>query len=179
MTSEINSNRRSGHMTARHMQFSAAAAASAFTPPPICRSRQSGKVIGIGRNPLREPAFSLNIDRRDGYEYYAPTSLRTRLLLELLDRRSRRSSSISPRRAKAPCRGSIPGASSKPIRWRLRAFRRIDEARLAGALHPDRHLGNVWSVDRAVTEDEPIKRRAPMRPRRSRSICICCRSRNI
>ena len=29
------------------------------------------KVIGVGRNPLRPGAFSLGIDKREGYEYHA------------------------------------------------------------------------------------------------------------
>ncbi|MGH6663131.1 MAG: hypothetical protein ACREB6_16465, partial [Rhodospirillales bacterium] len=29
------------------------------------------KVLGIGRNPLRPEPFSLNIDKRDGFEYHA------------------------------------------------------------------------------------------------------------
>src|SRR5947209_12371225 len=45
------------------------------------------KVIGIGRNPLRNSAFSLDIDKRDGYEYHARhITYELDLLLELLDR---------------------------------------------------------------------------------------------
>ena len=45
------------------------------------------KVIGIGRNPLRGSAFSLDIDKRDGYEYYARhLTYELDLLLEVLDR---------------------------------------------------------------------------------------------
>ena len=44
------------------------------------------KVIGIGRNPLRPEAFSLNVDKRDGYEYHARhLTYELDLLLELLD----------------------------------------------------------------------------------------------
>ena len=45
------------------------------------------KVIGIGRNPLRAEPFSLNIDKREGYEYHARhITHELDLLLELLDR---------------------------------------------------------------------------------------------
>ncbi len=44
------------------------------------------KVIGIGRNPLRPEAFSLNVEKRDGYEYHARhLTYELDLLLELLD----------------------------------------------------------------------------------------------
>ena len=44
------------------------------------------KVIGIGRNPLRPEPFSLNIDKREGYEYHARhVTHELDLLLELLD----------------------------------------------------------------------------------------------
>ena len=46
------------------------------------------KVIGIGRNPLRPEPFSLNIEKRDGYEYHARhITYELDLLLELLDRK--------------------------------------------------------------------------------------------
>ncbi len=45
------------------------------------------KVIGVGRNPLRPEPFSLNIDKRAGYEYHARhVTYELDLLLELLDR---------------------------------------------------------------------------------------------
>jgi dTDP-glucose 4,6-dehydratase len=44
------------------------------------------KVIGVGRNPLRAEPFSLNIDKRDGYEYHTRhITYEFDLLLELLD----------------------------------------------------------------------------------------------
>ncbi len=44
------------------------------------------KVIGIGRNPLRPEPFSLRIERREGYRYYARhLTYEMDLLLELLD----------------------------------------------------------------------------------------------
>ena len=43
-------------------------------------------VIGIGRNPLRDAPFSLNIDQREGYTYHARhLTYEMDLLLELLD----------------------------------------------------------------------------------------------
>ena len=45
------------------------------------------KVIGVGRNPLRPEPFSLNVEKRDGYEYHARhVTYELDLLLELLDR---------------------------------------------------------------------------------------------
>lgn len=45
------------------------------------------RVIGIGRNPLRPEPFSLNIDKIDGYEYYAyHLTYELDLLLELLEK---------------------------------------------------------------------------------------------
>src|SRR3546814_15190516 len=45
------------------------------------------KVIGVGRNPLRPEPFSLNVDKRDGYEYHARhVTYELDLLLELMDR---------------------------------------------------------------------------------------------
>jgi len=44
------------------------------------------KVIGIGRNPLRSEPFSLNIEKREKYEYHARhVTYELDLLLELLD----------------------------------------------------------------------------------------------
>ena len=43
-------------------------------------------VIGIGRNPLRDEPFSLNVDKREGYTYHARhLTYEMDLLLELLD----------------------------------------------------------------------------------------------
>jgi dTDP-glucose 4,6-dehydratase len=45
------------------------------------------KVIGIGRNLLRDEPFSLNIDKRDGFEYHARhVTHELDLLMELLDK---------------------------------------------------------------------------------------------
>src|SRR6266568_149602 len=45
------------------------------------------KVIGIGRNPLRPEAFSLNIENRERYAYHARhVTYELDLLLELLDK---------------------------------------------------------------------------------------------
>ena len=46
-----------------------------------------GKVIGIGRNPLRPAPFSLGIEKRDRFEYHARhVTYELDLLLELLDK---------------------------------------------------------------------------------------------
>jgi dTDP-glucose 4,6-dehydratase len=45
------------------------------------------KVIGVGRNPLRSSAFSLDVDKLEGYEYHARhITYELDLLLEMLDR---------------------------------------------------------------------------------------------
>ena len=45
------------------------------------------KVIGIGRNPLRPSPFSLDIDKRDGFEYHCRHVLHEMdLLFEILDK---------------------------------------------------------------------------------------------
>lgn len=76
------------------------------------------KVIGVGRNPLRPAPFSLNIEKRPGYVYHARhVTYELDLLMEVLDKEKPKSSSISRPKAKGRFPGSIPGVSSKPIRW--------------------------------------------------------------
>jgi hypothetical protein len=48
------------------MQFSMAAAGSALTPHNHLDHADQRKVIGIGRNPLRKSAISLDVDKREG-----------------------------------------------------------------------------------------------------------------
>ena len=82
-------------------------------------------VMGIGRNLLRPEPFSLNVDKRPRYEYHAyHVTYELDLLLELLDRKKPQVIVNLPRKVKALCRGSIPGGSSKPIRWRSHDFRK-------------------------------------------------------
>ena len=121
------------------------------------------KVIGIGRNPLREPAFSLNIDNRDGYEYHARhVTYELDLLLELLDREKPKII------VNFAAQGE--GAVSWKHSWRFFETNSMALARLCEELMKRDWLERFiqigtsemyGSVDRAVTEDEPIKPSSP------------------
>ena len=80
------------------------------------------KVIAVGRNLPKADCFTLGIGDDDPrYSYHAiHVTYELDLLWNCSTARSRRSSSISPRRAKARSPGRNPGASSRPIRWRWR-----------------------------------------------------------
>jgi len=76
------------------------------------------KVVGIGRNPLRDEVFSLGIDQRAGYEYRAlHLTHELDLLLEYLDHVRPDVIINYAAKAKEPCHGSTHGDSSKPTRW--------------------------------------------------------------
>jgi dTDP-glucose 4,6-dehydratase len=121
------------------------------------------KVIGIGRNPLREPAFSLNIDRREGYEYHARhVTYEIDLLLELLDRE--KPEIIVNFAAQGE------GAVSWKHSWRFFETNSMALARLAEELMKRDWLERFiqigtsemyGSVDHPVTEEEPIKPSSP------------------
>ena len=121
------------------------------------------KVIGIGRNPLRGSAFSLDIDRRDGYEYHARhITYEIDLLLELLDRE--KPEVIVNFAAQGE------GAVSWKHSWRFFETNSMALARLAEEL-----MKRDWmkrfiqigtsemygSVEHATKEDEPIKPSSP------------------
>src|SRR5271163_1293492 len=83
-------------------------------------------VMGIGRNLMRPEPFSLNVEKRPRYEYHAyHVTYELDLLLELLDRK----------KPQVIVNFAAQGEGA--------AVGRIDEAGLAGAFHPDRHVGNV------------------------------------
>lgn len=121
------------------------------------------KVIGVGRNPLRPAPFSLNIDKRDGYEYHARhVTHELDLLLELLDRE--KPEVIVNFAAQGE------GAVSWKHSWRFFETNSMAMARLAEELGKRDWLERFiqigtsemyGSVDRAVTEDEPIKPSSP------------------
>lgn len=121
------------------------------------------KVIGIGRNPLRGPAFSLSIDRRDGYEYHARhITYELDLLLELLDRE--KPDVIVNFAAQGE------GAVSWKHSWRFFETNSMALARLAEELMKRDWLERFiqigtsemyGSVDHAAGEDEPIKPSSP------------------
>ncbi len=121
------------------------------------------KVIGIGRNPLRQSAFSLDIDKRDGYEYHARhITYELDLLLELLDRE--KPDVIVNFAAQGE------GAVSWKHSWRFFETNSMALARLAEELMKRDWLERFiqigtsemyGSVDHATTEDEPIKPSSP------------------
>jgi dTDP-glucose 4,6-dehydratase len=121
------------------------------------------KVIGVGRNPLRPEPFSLGVDRRDGYEYHARhVTYELDLLLELLDRE--KPEVIVNYAAQGE------GAVSWKHSWRFFETNSMGLARLTEELMKRNWLEHFiqigtsemyGSVDRAVTEDEPIKPTSP------------------
>ncbi len=121
------------------------------------------KVIGIGRNPLRDEPFSLGIQRRERYAYHAyHVTYELDLLLELLDRE--KPEIIVNYAAQGE------GAVSWKHSWRFFETNSMGLARLAEELMKRKwlerfiHIGTsemYGSVDRAVTEEEPIKPSSP------------------
>lgn len=121
------------------------------------------KVIGIGRNPLRGKAFSLDIDKREGYEYHARhITYELDLLLELLDRE--KPEVIVNFAAQGE------GAVSWKHSWRFFETNSMALARLAEELGKRDWLERFiqigtsemyGSVDHATNEDEPIKPSSP------------------
>ena len=121
------------------------------------------KVIGIGRNPLRPEPFSLNIEKRDGYEYHARhITYELDLLLELLDRK--RPDVIVNFAAQGE------GAVSWKHSWRYFETNSMALARLSEELMKRDWLDRFvqigtsemyGSVAHATTEDEPRKPSSP------------------
>jgi dTDP-glucose 4,6-dehydratase len=124
---------------------------------------QPAKVIGIGRNPLRSSAFSLDIDQRDNYEYYARhITYELDLLLELLDRE--KPDVIVNFAAQGE------GAVSWTHSWRFFETNSMALARLTEELMKRSWLERFiqigtsemyGSVDHATNEDEPVKPSSP------------------
>ncbi len=121
------------------------------------------RVIGIGRNPLRPEPFSLSIERREGYEYFARhVTYELDLLLELLDRE--KPDVIVNFAAQGE------GAVSWKHSWRFFETNSMALARLCEELMKRDWLERFiqigtsemyGSVDHAATEDEPIKPTSP------------------
>ena len=121
------------------------------------------KVLGIGRNPLRPEPFSLNIDKRDGFEYHARhVTYEVDLLLELLDRE--RPEIIVNYAAQGE------GAISWKHSWRFFETNCVGLSRLAEELSKRDWLERFiqigtsemyGAVDHAAAEDEPIKPTSP------------------
>lgn len=121
------------------------------------------KVIGVGRNPLRPEPFSLNVDKRQGYEYYARhVTYELDLLLELMDRE--KPEVIVNFAAQGE------GAVSWKHSWRFFETNSVALARLSEELMKRDWLEHFiqigtsemyGSVDHAASEDEPIKPSSP------------------
>lgn len=121
------------------------------------------KVIGVGRNPLRPGAFSLGIDKREGYEYHAyHITYELDLLLKLLDRE--KPDVIVNFAAQGE------GAVSWENSWRFFETNSMALARLSEELMKRDWLERFiqigtsemyGSVSHATKEDEPIKPTSP------------------
>lgn len=121
------------------------------------------RVVGIGRNPLRESPFSLDIQKREGYEYYARhITHEMDLLLELLDE-------IQPD-VIVNYAAQGEGAVSWKHSWRYFETNSMALAKLAEELMKRdwmEHFIQIGtsemygSVSHAATEDEPIKPSSP------------------
>jgi dTDP-glucose 4,6-dehydratase len=121
------------------------------------------KVLGIGRNPLREEPFSLNIEKDPKYEYHARhITYELDLLLELLDRE--KPEVIINYAAQGE------GAVSWKHSWRFFETNSMALARLSEELMKRSWLERFiqigtsemyGSVDHATKEDEPIKPSSP------------------
>ena len=124
---------------------------------------EPGKVIGVGRNPLRSKPFSLGIETRENYEYHARhVTYELDLLLELLD--SEKPEVIINFAAQGE------GAVSWKNSWRFFETNSMALARLCEELMKrdwlERfiHIGTsemYGSVDHPTSEDEPIKPSSP------------------
>jgi dTDP-glucose 4,6-dehydratase len=121
------------------------------------------KVIGVGRNLLREAPFSLNIHKQPNYEYHAyHLTHELDLLMELLDKE--KPDVIINYAAQGE------GAVSWKNSWRYFETNSMALARLTEELMKRDWLERFiqigtsemyGSVDRAVTEEEPIKPSSP------------------
>lgn len=121
------------------------------------------KVLGIGRNPLRDEPFSLNIEKHPKYEYHARhITYELDLLLELLDKE--KPEIIINYAAQGE------GAVSWKHSWRFFETNSMALARLSEELMKRPWLERFiqigtsemyGSVDHAAKEDEPIKPSSP------------------
>lgn len=121
------------------------------------------KLLGIGRNPLRDEPFSLNIEKHPKYEYHARhITYELDLLLELLDKE--KPEVIINYAAQGE------GAVSWKHSWRFFETNSMALARLSEELMKRSWLERFiqigtsemyGSVDHATKEDEPIKPSSP------------------
>lgn len=121
------------------------------------------KVIGVGRNPLRSSPFSLDIDKREGYEYHARhVTHELDLLLELLDRE------------KPDVIVNFAAQGEGAVSWK-HSWRFFETNSMALAKLTEELMKRDWmerfiqigtsemygSVSHATKEDEPIKPSSP------------------
>ncbi len=121
------------------------------------------KVIGVGRAPLRSEPFSLNIDKRPGYEYHARHLLHEMdLLFELLDEE------------KPEIIVNYAAQGEGAVSWK-HSWRFFETNSMALAKFTEELMKRDWlerfiqigtsemygSVDHATKEDEPIKPSSP------------------
>ena len=124
---------------------------------------QPKRVIGIGRNPLRPEPFSLNVEKRPGYEYHARhVTYELDLLLELLDQN--KPEVIINFAAQGE------GAVSWKHSWRFFETNSMALSRLAEELMKRDYVERFiqigtsemyGAVDRPAHEDDPIKPSSP------------------
>jgi len=121
------------------------------------------RVIGIGRNPLRDEPFSLNVDTREGYEYHARhITYEMDLLLDLLDE------------LKPDVIVNYAAQGEGAVSWK-HSWRYFETNSMALAKLSEELMKRDWmehfiqigtsemygSVQHAATEDEPIKPSSP------------------
>ena len=121
------------------------------------------KVIGIGRNPLRPEPFSLNIEKRENYEYHARhLTYELDLLLELLDKE------------KPEIIVNFAAQGEGAVSWK-HSWRFFETNSMALAKLSEELMKRDWlerfiqigtsemygSVSHATNEDEPIKPSSP------------------
>ncbi len=129
----------------------------------LLKNANPKKVLGIGRNPLRHECFSLGIEKMPKYEYHARhVTHELDLLLELLDKE--RPEVIVNFAAQGE------GAVSWKHSWRFFETNSMALARLAEELGKRSWMERFiqigtselyGSVDKAATEDSPIKPSSP------------------
>src|SRR5271165_2012431 len=120
-------------------------------------------VMGIGRNLMRPEPFSLNIEKRERYEYHAyHVTYELDLLLELLDRKKPQ--------VIVNFAAQGEGAVSWKHSWRFFETNSMALARLSEELQSRKHMERFiqigtselyGSVNHAAKEDEPIKPSSP------------------
>jgi len=129
----------------------------------LLKHANPAKVIGVGRNPLRQECFSLNIDKQPGYEYHVHhINYEMDLLFEMLDKE--KPEVIINYAAQGE------GAVSWKHSWRffetnsMALAKFVEELSKREYLERFIHIGTselYGSVDVPATEEAPIKPSSP------------------